>query len=168
MSWLRELDRGVRDALSNSKRAFMGNGINSAHLGADAPTSLRSGRQPVTRYPFAWARRFVLPTMAGAFGLYVAMHSPLRDAIAAALKSQARACYFGCLESLPLSSAVDTAAALVLIAAAVFAAWVASERWDGAAYERPLVFGLSALAFIVVPAAALGGVAAWSGTALLR
>ena len=114
------------------------------------------------------ARRVALPVMVGAFGLYVVMHSPLRDVIAALLRLNSRVCYFVCIEALTLSGVTESAAAWALIAAAALAGWLVAERFDGAPYERPLVFGLSGLAFIVVPAAAIGGIATWSGTALLR
>jgi hypothetical protein len=106
--------------------------------------------------------------MAGAFGLYVAMHSPLRDVIAALLGLNSRACYFVCGEALTRSGVAESTAAWALIAAAALAAWIVSDWFDAIPYERPLVFGMTALAFIAVPAAAIGGIATWSGTALLR
>ena len=145
----------------------MGNDAKTVNRISGVPTGLHSGHRTVIRHPFARSRRFALPAMAGAFGVYVAMHSPLRDAVAALLGLKSRACYFVCGDWTALSGA-DSAAACALIAAASLAAWVVSDSFAGAPYERPLVFGLSALAFIVVPAAAIGGIATWTGTALLR
>src|SRR5262249_39628591 len=45
--------------------------------------------------------------------------------------------------------------------------WIVSDWFDGAPYERPLVFGLCALAFVAVPTAVIGGIATWSDTTLL-
>ena len=106
--------------------------------------------------------------MVTVFGLYVTAHSPLREVIAASLGLKSLACYFICADALTFNGAVDSLSAWILIAAAVLAAWIVSARFEGASYERPLVFGISALAFISVPAAIVGGVASWNGTALLR
>jgi hypothetical protein len=117
---------------------------------------------------FEGPRRLALPVMVGAFGLYVVMHSPLRDVIAVLLGLNSRVCYFVCGEALSLSGIAESASAWALIAIAVLAAWVVAERFDGAPYERPLVVGLSGLAFIVGPAAAIGGIGTWVGIGLLR
>jgi len=114
------------------------------------------------------ARCLVLPLMVAAFSLYVAFHSPLRDVIAASLGLKSRACYFLCADALIFSDVADALSAWALILAAVLAAWIVCDRFDGASYERPVVFGLSALAFISVPGAMIGGLASWSSTALLR
>jgi hypothetical protein len=102
--------------------------------------------------------------MVGAFALYVVMHSPLRDLIAASLGLRSRVCYFVCGET---GVGQSSAAAWVLIACALGAAWVTA-AWFGHREERLLAFGLLALAFVSVPAAAIGGVATWTGTVLLR
>lgn len=141
---------------------------NPVHLMTDVPAALQPSQPAQVDRLFARPRRLVLPVMAGAFGLYVVMHSPLRDVIAALMGINSRVCYFVCGDTLTLSGVVHSAPAWALIAAAALAAWVLAERFDGVAYERPLVFGLSALAFIVGPVAAIGGIATWSGTALLR
>ena len=52
--------------------------------------------------------------------------------------------------------------------AALTAAAVVTRSFAGATYERPLVYALFAFAFVVIPAAFVGAVAGWSGTALLR
>lgn len=122
----------------------------------------------MTRHPSPYVRRLALPVMAGAFGLYVVMHSPLRNMLAPMLGLKSEVCYFVCGEALSLSGIAESASAWALIAVAVLGAWVVAARFDGAPYERPLVFGLSGLAFIVVPAAAIGGIATWVGTGLLR
>ena len=127
-------------------------------------TVMQSSRRTEVWHFFPRVRSFVLPAMAEAFGLYAAMHSPLRDVVAF-LGLNSRVCYFMCGDTLTLSGAADSLAAWVLIAAAALAVWVVSDWFNGAPYERPLVLGLSALAFVVVPAAAIGGIATWSGTA---
>lgn len=113
------------------------------------------------RYYGATLRRLAIPVMAGLLGLYIALHSPLRDAIAAWFGLRSRGCFF-CSDAYSLGALADTVAGLVLIAGAVAAAEKWAESFPGAGYERPLVFGLGALAFIVAPAAALG----WIGTLL--
>jgi hypothetical protein len=153
--------------LYDSDGVFVDNSATPAHLVADVPATL-TGRRSRMSYLFPHARRFALPAMAGAFGLYVVMHSPLRDVIAAMLGLTSRVCYFVCGDALTLSSPVNAIAAWVLIAAAALAAWILSDWFDGRPYERPLVFGLGALAFIAVPAAAIGGIGTWTGTALLH
>ena len=113
-------------------------------------------------------RRLALPTMVGMLALYVAIHSPFRDIIAALFGKRPQPCYFFCGDMLLRSSAVDSLAALVLIIVAALAAWVVTDGFDGASYERCLVFGLSVFAFVATPAAVIGGIASWSGTSLLR
>ncbi len=78
-----------------------------------------------------------------------------------------RACYFGC-GGVPAGRVADSLAAFALVASALLAACVLADRWDAPSYEWPLVFGLAAIAGVVVPAAALGGLAAWRGTSSLR
>jgi hypothetical protein len=129
---------------------------------------MQFGSRSLTRHPLTHICRWALPVMAGAFGLYVVMHSPLRNMLARKLGLNSEVCYFVCGEALNLSGVAESASACALIAIAALAGWVVAERFDGALYERPLVFGLSGLAFIVGPAAAIGGIATWSGTALLR
>jgi hypothetical protein len=109
-----------------------------------------------------------LPVTAAGFGFYVLAHSPLRDVIAAAVGLKSRVCYFICSDAPTFLGAADSLSAWALILAAVLAAWIVSDWFDGASYERPLVFGLSALGFISVPAAIIGGLGSWSGAALLR
>lgn len=128
----------------------------------------RSRALRAVRRLFEQPRRFALPVMAGAFGLYVVMHSPLRNMLARMLGLNSEVCYFVCGEALNLRGVAESASAWALIAIAALAGWVVAERFDGASYERPLVFGLSGLAFIVGPAATIGGIATWGGTALLR
>src|SRR5262249_35393096 len=142
--------------------------------GKNSMMHMKLGSCPVNRHLlfayirfFAYIRRVALPVMGGAFGLYVVMHSPLRNMLAPmfGLKSES---YFVCGEALSLSGIAESAAAWALIAIAGLAAWVVAERFDGAPYESPLVFGLSGMAFIVGPAAAIGGIATWGGIGLLR
>lgn len=113
-------------------------------------------------------RRLALPTMVGMLALYVAIHSPLRDIIAALFGKRPQPCYFFCGDMLMRLSTIDSMAAIALIAGALFAAWIVADAFEGASYERPLIFGLSAFAFVVVPAAAIGGIASCSGTHLLH
>ena len=130
-------------------------------------THVRANSFRRTSNLFVQVRGFVLPTMAGLLGLYIALHSPLRDVIASVFGMKSRGCFF-CAESFSLSQTGDSLSAVTLIGIALVAAWIVIEYFDGLPYERPLVFGLSALAFISVPAAMIGGLASWSGTALLR
>jgi hypothetical protein len=127
----------------------------------------RIGRS-ATLIAFARSRRFVLPLMTAACGTYVVVHSPVRDVIAASLGLKSRTCYFICTDALRFNDAADSLSAWTLIATAALAAWIVSDWFDGASYERPLVFGISALAFIAVPAAIVGGIGSWSGTTLLH
>lgn len=121
------------------------------------------------KYSVIWpSRRFAFPAMLAIFALYVVAHSPLRDVFAAGLGLKSRACYFTCVDALTLHGAADSLSAWALIIVAVLGAWIVSDWFDGALHEQPLVFGMTALAFIVVPAAAVGGLGTWSGTALLR
>jgi hypothetical protein len=146
----------------------MGNGVNSGQVVADISSVLSSRHRAMPREQLSLTRRFVLPAMAGVLSLYVIMHSPLRDVIAAMLGLTSRVCYFVCGDGLTLTGPINALAAWVLITAAALAAWVVSDWFDGTPYERPLVFGLGTLAFIAVPAAAIGGIGTWTGTALLH
>ncbi|MEJ7811829.1 MAG: hypothetical protein WKG32_15565 [Gemmatimonadaceae bacterium] len=106
--------------------------------------------------------------MAGALGIYGAAHSPLRGAAAALIRGGQEQCVAECAQSGSFARALDSAAALTLILAALLAAWVIADRFRGAPAEAPLAFGLSALAFISVPAAAVGLLGDWRGAAPLR
>src|SRR5262245_43161553 len=101
-----------------------------------SPTmQMQSNYPAVTPGRLPYVGRFVLPAMAGILGLYVVVHSPLRDMIAALLGLKTRACYFVCGDALSLSGALDSLAALALIAAAVLAAWIVSDWFGGRRYE---------------------------------
>src|SRR5436189_123377 len=108
---------------------------------------------PATQHRVAHLRRLALPAMSGFLALYVAIHSPLRDIIAALFGKRPQPCYFICGDMLMRSSTIESIAALALIAIALLAAWIVADGFEGAPYERSLIFGLSALAFIVTPAA---------------
>lgn len=102
------------------------------------------------------SRRLVWPAMVGALGAYVYVHrggpSP----------------YFISQQGILLDSVISAAAVATTIAAALTAAAVVSGGFAGLRYERSLVYGLAAFAFVVVPAAFVGGLAGWTGTTLLR
>ena len=124
-------------------------------------------------FPVRWHRGtrvscFVLPAMSGFLALYVVIHSPLRDIIAALFGRNPQTCYFVCGDLLMRIATIESIVALALIAIALLAARIVADAFDGMPYERPLIFGLGAIAFVAVPAAAIGGFATWSGTSLLR
>ena len=76
--------------------------------------------------------------------------------------------YFISKQGILLDSVISAAAVVTAIAAALTAAAIVSGRFAGLRYERSLVYGLTAFAFVVVPAAFVGGLAGWMGVALLR
>ncbi len=118
--------------------------------------------------PFVHRHAAVAPLMTGLLAIYIAAHSPLRGILAARLGFGTRGCSFGC-GAVPAAGRIGgSLAGLVLVTSALLAAWVMANQWDAPSYEWPLVFGLTAIACIVVPAAALGGFATWRGTADLR
>ena len=106
--------------------------------------------------------------MSGILALYVAIHSPLRDIIAALFGKRPQPCYFVCGDLLLRQSTIESIVAVALIANALLAAWIVADAFDGVSCDRPLIFGLSAFAFVVVPTAALGGIASFGGTRMLR
>jgi hypothetical protein len=128
---------------------------------------------------FGWARlmprlvarwrSLTLPSMGILLLLYVLFHSPVRRAIATFFHLASDTCYFACPAVPPsLSRLAEGAAGWVLILAALAAAWPITDWFMGESYERIVIYGLSALACVVVPAAALGGLGAWAHAALLR
>jgi hypothetical protein len=102
------------------------------------------------------SRHLLWPAMIVALGAYVFVHrggpSP----------------YFISKQGILLDSVISAAAVLTAIAAALTASAIVSGRFAGLRYERPLVYGLTAFAFVVVPAAFVGGIAGWTGVGLLR
>jgi hypothetical protein len=134
----------------------------------NAPTTSSADDSLSTRRHNARVRRLALPTMGGVLALYVAIHSPLRDIIAALFGKRPQPCYFVCGDLLMSNSTIESVLALVLIAVALLAAWIVADGFDGVPYERPLVFSLSTVAFIIAPAAVVAGFGTWTGTALLR
>jgi hypothetical protein len=112
-------------------------------------------------------RPFVLPLMASALVAYVALHSPIRSAIARLLGVNPRAYYFFG-NWLHVGRELDGLTALVLIALAVIAATFVTQELADVPFERPLVFGVSMLALVVVPAATVGGIASVIHVPLLR
>ena len=112
-----------------------------------------------------WVRWIVLAIMGGLLGLYVLLHSPARFAIAGLLHAETRGCYF-CADA--WSSMADPLSGLALVATAILSGWALSAAFSGTAEERVLVFGLSALALISVPAAAIGNIGYFLSLPLLR
>lgn len=115
-----------------------------------------------------YVRSLFLPLMAILFGAYFVLHSPLRTWVTAAFGIENQWCYFLCADALSQQRAVEIASGLAFLVSAFVAAWYLVELFDGASYEQPLVFGLSALGLIVGPAAMLGGIASSLGLSLLR
>jgi hypothetical protein len=114
-------------------------------------------------------RSLTVPIMGILLFLYVLFHSPVRRAIAGFFRVASDTCYLACPAVPPsLSRLAEGAAGWVLIVAALAAAWPITEWFMGEPYERVVIYGLSALACVVVPAAALGGLGAWAHAALLR
>ena len=112
-------------------------------------------------------RVLVLPGLGVLLALYVALHSPVRDLIAALFHMDSRGCYF-CLSLYPTEQIASAAAALTLLALSLAAAWTVVEQLDIASYERGVSFGLVALAIVTVPSAVIGVIGYWLGLALLR
>ncbi len=107
--------------------------------------------------------------MCGLLALYVALHrSSLRGLIATLAGEEFSAAYVSIQDLVPARNVSDQLAAIVLVAIGLLAAWYLTDAIELAHYERPLAFGLTTLAFVVIPAAGIGGLAAWTGTALLR
>jgi hypothetical protein len=97
------------------------------------------------------------------FVAYVLLHSPLRTVVAHLLGRESTGCYFICgAVSLEPADLFQTLAAWLFIGTAAAAACVITDRLDGPGYERPICFGLVALALVVVPTAAIAGMAAWA------
>ena len=110
----------------------------------------------------------ILGGMIGALCIYIAAHSPARNAIAAILGLPNRRCYLICGDFSIDAQSLDHISGLALLIAGLLAAWCLTDWLDTAPYERPLVFGLAAFALIVVPAAIIGGIAACAKWTLLR
>jgi hypothetical protein len=113
-------------------------------------------------------RVLVLPAMLVTLGLYAALHSPVYSLLARVLGRGARTCYFVCPGSLAVNRLAYSWSGVILIVVALLAAWVVADWFDGAPYERPLAFGLSALGFVAAPAAAIGGVGEWLNVPMLQ
>jgi hypothetical protein len=112
--------------------------------------------------------RLILPTMAAALGAYVCVHSPLVISLAGMFGRVWTSPYFVSSQGILLGSAIASVAATTAIIAALAAADVVTRSGAGATYERPLAYAVTAFAFVVIPAAFVGAVAGWTGTALLR
>src|SRR2546423_3604974 len=108
-----------------------------------------------------WATRqwryLVAPGLVALLALYALMHSPIRSLIAGLLRTDSRGCYF-CLAAYPWSEIATPVTGVLLVVLSLLAAWFIADHVDTLSYERPLVFGLAALAGIGMPAAVLGEV----------
>lgn len=113
-------------------------------------------------------RRLALPAMMVGLGAYVIVHSPVLTAIGAMVGRTWRASYLVPREGILVGAAIDAAVVVTAILAALIAAAVVTRRFEGPPYERPLVYGLLVFGFIAIPAAYVGGLAGWMGTAQLR
>jgi hypothetical protein len=75
--------------------------------------------------------------------------------------------YFIAHQGILLSSVIASASVVTAMTAALAAAGVVTRSFTGATYERPLVYAVTAFAFVVIPAAFVGAIAGWAGIALL-
>jgi hypothetical protein len=110
---------------------------------------------------------FFLPVMAVALLLYIALHSPLRSRIGSLFGFNSVDCY-PCGGTPSAGRFIDSFAALALIALALLAAAFVTDMLGVESYEWPLAFGLTALAFIVVPSASIGAIGTGLDAGLLR
>jgi hypothetical protein len=124
----------------------------------------RAGRKKSERRGLGYG---VLVSMLLLLGAYMLLHSPARALVASLAGTQARGCYF-CIDAAVLGQLASPLAGLVLVAAALMAAWVLSGTFDAPADERLLAFGVVAVGLITGPAAALGSVGYWQAQAWLR
>jgi hypothetical protein len=118
------------------------------------------------RYLSRLSDRVVLLWMAVALASYIAVHSPMREIIAASFGMLSRGCFF-CTYSITLKQVIDSISAISLILGALLAAWVIAEHYADAGYEQALVFGLSGLALVTVPTAIIGEAADLTSEAFL-
>jgi hypothetical protein len=102
-----------------------------------------------------------------AIAAYVVLHSPLRTVLARIAGRPGASTYFSG-SGLSLGAIMDPAVALLVLGAAFVAAMATTAALAPPGPERPLVFGVLTIAFVVVPAAWVGMVASWTGTPLLR
>jgi hypothetical protein len=102
-----------------------------------------------------------------ALAAYVAMHTPLRIAMAHLLGFSSRGCYL-CARTITGSDIADAAAAAVLLIVAVCAASATTSRFTGERYERALTFGLAMTGFITIPAAIIAGLGSLTGGTYLE
>jgi hypothetical protein len=133
------------------------------------PSRRRSEPPPPSRSARALSltRVLALPTMGAALALYVVLHSPLRATIGRLFGFTSSDCY-PCGGTPGAGRVADSVSAMVLIAVAVLAAMFATALLVDVSEERPLAFGLLALAFIVVPASVLGALGSAFHAGLLR
>jgi hypothetical protein len=111
----------------------------------------------------------LLLAMSGALATYVALHSPLRDAVASAVLGRApHASYWHPAGRLVFVSIASAFAAMLAIAAALVAGRRAVRACALARFESPIVFGVCAFAFIATPAAIIGGLGSMCNLPLLR
>lgn len=130
------------------------------HVGPTRPDGMRTKRE-VRR------QRIALIAIFAALVTYGVLHTALRGILAGVLAGASRGCYL-CGRSIPSWAGVNALAALVLIVTGALAAAAITSRFDGSSYERPVVFGVAATSFFVVPAAVLGGTASALGGSYLQ
>jgi len=113
--------------------------------------------------------RLVVAAMFATLAGYIVLHSPLRETLSTLLLGRsAHTSYFTALFNLHPATPASAVTALLAIVAALLAGASVADRIAWPQYEWPLVFGVTAFACIVVPAAALGGIAAMTNIPLLR
>jgi hypothetical protein len=110
----------------------------------------------------------MLPAMAALAGLYLALHSPLRNLAARRLGFAGHQCYLSCWGAVGSARVSAALAAATLIGAALIAAAMLARRASVAGYERPLAFGLLGFGFLTIPAALVGAIGSLLGWAPLR
>lgn len=111
-------------------------------------------------------RRAAMAAVVVTLGGYVLLHSPLRADLSRVL-GLPPGCYF-CRLAIPNWSGPTAGAAAALIAVAAFGAAGAASRYQGASFERGVVFGLTAFGLVTVPPAVLAGIASAMHGAYLR
>ena len=108
----------------------------------------------------------VLLLLAGAG--YVALHSPLRQAVARLAGTSSAECSFLCASSLTVERALEAGSAVIVLLVAALAARMTTQNLRGTGGDRVLGFGIAWLALGVVPAAYVAGLGQILSVPLLR